>query len=70
MVCQLRVSRLKTRLISVTVSGIRPGSSGGSSLGEVGGRARVLVRGRANAAVVAQTVSAAMARARCRVRAV
>jgi hypothetical protein len=61
---------LKTRLISVTVSGISPGSSGGSSLGEVGARARVLVRERANAAVVAQTASAAMAMARCRVRAV
>ena len=49
MVCQVRVTRLKTRLISAAVSGIGPGSSGGRSSGEVGGWARVLVRCRANA---------------------
>ena len=39
MVCQVRVTRLKTRLSSAAVSGIRPGSAGGGSPGEVGGRA-------------------------------
>jgi hypothetical protein len=42
MVCQTRVTRLKIRLISVTVSGIRPGSWGGGSSGEAGARAWVV----------------------------
>jgi len=37
--CQVRVIRLNTRLISAAVSGISPGSLGGRSPREVGGRA-------------------------------
>jgi hypothetical protein len=43
------VIRFKTRLISAAVSGISPGSPGGRSSGEAGGRGSVLVRSRANA---------------------
>src|SRR5262249_9945844 len=63
---------IKNPLIPVDGGGGEPRASGGRSSGggRAGGRgARVLVGERASAAVVAQTASAAMARARCRVRA-
>ena len=52
------MSRLRRRLTSATVSGIRPGSLGGSSSGLVGAGGRVEV-----ASHIAATVTAQMARA-------
>ena len=57
-------------MTSATVSGIRPGSSGGSSSGLVGAGGRVEVASRIAAAVIAQIASAVMVRTRWRIRAV
>ena len=52
---------MNRRLTALTVSGIRPGSCGGGSLGLAGGGAWVSVWFRARAAVTAQTARAAIA---------
>src|SRR6266487_4420896 len=54
------VAALNRRLISATVSGIRPGSSGGKQSGLAGGGAWVSVRRRARAAAMAQIARAAV----------
>src|SRR5262249_28165419 len=64
--CPIRVTRLVRRLASATVSGMRPGSSGGASSGWVGGGAVVLVSMRIAAAVTAQAARAIMVRTRWR----
>src|SRR5688572_23692484 len=57
---------LNRRLISATVSGIMPGSSGGVASALVGGWGWLSVRRRAAAAVTAQIASAAMTSTVCR----
>jgi hypothetical protein len=63
MLCHLWVNRLTRRFISVTVSGISPGSAGGAVWGLVGAGVGLLVM-RAWAAVTATTAKAAMASTR------
>jgi len=54
------MSRLSRGLTSATVSGIRPGSSGGSLLGLIGAGGKVEVVSRIAAAVTAQIARAVM----------